>query len=195
MNQIVDTVSQYVQQFFHEHIKSELTYHNLAHTRNVVAHAKEMIQHYELSDTESDIIQIAAWFHDIGYLTSGAYEHEKVGVEIMRRFIADYTIASADVEQIAGCIMATKIPTTPKTLLEEILCDADAYHLGTNEFFEADEAVKKEFAQSTEVSDFDWNMMTLRFLERHSYFTDYCKERLNIGKEANMGILRIKIYL
>ena len=38
------------------------------------------------------------------------------------------------IDAIASCIMATKLPRNPKNLLEEIICDADTYHLGTKDF-------------------------------------------------------------
>jgi len=195
MDSVVHATYIYVQWLFTIYKKPELTYHNFNHTCSMVMHAREMIQYYDLSDENSMIIQVAAWFHDTGYLISGPYEHERTGVEIMKGFFGGTDTNSFIVEQIADCIMATKMPTAPKNLLEEILCDADSYHLGTDQFFEADEAVKQEFKQANEVSDQVWNMMTLRFLEEHSFFTDYCKQRLNTGKEANIEMLRLRINL
>ncbi|MFZ6024468.1 MAG: hypothetical protein ACOYVG_08460 [Bacteroidota bacterium] len=90
-----------------------------------------MIQYYGLSDEESRIIQVTAWFHDTGYLISGSYEHERTGVEIIKGFFGGTDTSSFIVERISECIMATKMPTAPKNLLEEILCKANTYHLGT----------------------------------------------------------------
>ena len=43
-----------------------------------------------------------------------------------------------------ACILATKLPQMPDGLLQEMLCDADLYHLGTLDFFACDVLMKKE---------------------------------------------------
>ena len=40
--------------------------------------------------------------------------------------------------------MATKFPRDPKNLLEQIICDADTYHLGTEEFEEMNKRMLEE---------------------------------------------------
>jgi hypothetical protein len=44
---------------------------------------------------------------------------------------------------LESCICATKLPQRPKSLLEEIVCDADKYNLGTENFLKSDELLKK----------------------------------------------------
>jgi predicted metal-dependent HD superfamily phosphohydrolase len=190
MDTVVHAVAAYVKQLFAEYEKNELAYHNFAHTLNVVRRSNEMTTHYGLSGENRRVVLVAAWFHDSGYLVSGAYEHEKASVEIMKQFLAPTDIISKTVEQVAGCIMATKIPPNPQNLLEEIVCDADTYHLGTHEFLMSNETVKREFQQAKQVTDEEWNKMTLDFLEHHLFYTDYCKQRLNQGKLVNIKMLR-----
>ena len=36
--------------------------------------------------------------------------------------------------EIREIILATKLPVSPQTLLQAIICDADTFHLGTDEF-------------------------------------------------------------
>lgn len=193
MDTIIEQVSDYVQGLFDEFIKPEQTYHNLMHTRRVVNHSIEMIQYYQLSADESRIIQVAAWFHDVGHLFVGMYGHERVSVEKMRGFLTRTDIDSNHIELIAGCIMCTRLPSNPNRLLEKILCDADTYHLGTQEFWESDKAVKRELQLSGETILDNWDKRTLHFLEQHQFYTAYCQQRLNAGKQANIQILRTRI--
>lgn len=87
MDIIVQKVSVYVQNLFDEYFKPELTYHNLAHTQKVVRRANEIAQYYELSADDSRVVLVAAWFHDVGYLTSGIHEHETNSVAFMKLFL------------------------------------------------------------------------------------------------------------
>ncbi len=92
-------------------------------------------------------------------------------------------------DAIVGCIMATKIPQGPETLLEKIICDADTYHLGTKDFIDTDSSVKKELQSRINLSLDDWDSKTLNMLIKHTYFTSYCQEQLSKGKQENIAIV------
>jgi hypothetical protein len=83
----------------------------------------------------------------------------------------------------------------PKTLLEQIVKDADTYHLGTPEFKKTNKQVRKEVSQDEDnpIKKVDWDVRTLEFMEKHKYYTSYCKELLEKGKEENIQKLRQKI--
>lgn len=97
------------------------------------------------------------------------------------------------INQIAACIMSTKLPSNPENLLQMILCDADTYHLGTEEFWQSDSAIKKEFEMMMGTIIDDWDKKTLSFLNGHQYFTGYCKNLLTKGKMENIKRLSQKI--
>ncbi|OQP60198.1 hypothetical protein A3860_34540 [Niastella vici] len=110
-------------------------------------------------------IFIAAWFHDTGYLFAGRYEHEQKGVEIMRELLIKLTRDSELIDEIEDCIMATKMPRNPKNILEEIICDADTYHLGTEHFI----ITTKQFMEETKLSSvsFDKELFDKQTLNMH----------------------------
>jgi hypothetical protein len=97
------------------------------------------------------------------------------------------------IQIVEGCIMATKRSTTPANLLQQILSDADTYHLGTKEFKRTNKQVRKEILLDREMSKEEYDIKTLEFLENHKYYTSYCIELLNKGKEENIERLRQKI--
>jgi hypothetical protein len=41
--------------------------------------ARQIGQHYQLTDADLMIVVVAAWFHDIGYLQGGVDGHEEAG--------------------------------------------------------------------------------------------------------------------
>jgi predicted metal-dependent HD superfamily phosphohydrolase len=186
-------VKAHVLNLFDAHAKPELTYHNLHHTQQVVAYAGQIAAAYTLPAEELFILTVAAWFHDTGHLFTTMELHEEKSVELMKEFLHKEAIDTALTNKIAQCIMATKYPPHPATLLEEIICDADTYHFGTPDFIMTDEQVKKEMMLCTHRYFITWDKDTLQLLEKHVFFTAYCREKLAEGKQANIRYLQSKI--
>jgi len=90
------------------------------------------------------------------------------------------------VELIAQCILATKFPSSPRLYLEHIMCDADTYDFGTPYFRETEFLVKKEIEMRTGKLPVNWTAESIRLLQHHRYYTDYCQQLLNKGKEENI---------
>lgn len=192
-NKLHKKIEEYVTGLFEQMHAPSLAFHNLEHTQNVVKHTQEIAGHYKVSENEMLILFTAAWFHDTGHLFTEPAKHEEVSCEIMKKFMKDYVEDSKTIESIEGCIMATKMPRDPKNLLEEIICDADTYHLGTKEFKKnnsnAFEEGKLRFNETDVVK---FNESTLKMLENHQFYTSYCKELLNKRKKKNIKKLKKK---
>jgi hypothetical protein len=92
------------------------------------------------------------------------------------------------VATIRRCILATKMPSHPTDLFEQILCDADTYHLGTDQFMQSDPLVHKEMIlRFGPMTDESWRQKTLAFMRQHVFFTDYCQTLLNKKKQENIA--------
>ncbi len=184
---------QYVTALFNEHIKPGLVFHNLQHTISVVERTKEIAGHYYLSENDMLAVYIAAWFHDTGYLFTEPQHHEEKSVELMQEFMQQHSPSVKLTDTIAACIMATRPPHNHDSLLKEIICDADTYHLGTSEFKETNKKVWEEFnANGTTVSKEAWDIKTIELLENHQFYTKYCNDLLEKGKKKNMKKLKKK---
>ena len=191
-NNIYKLVEQHVTNLF-ESNKSKLFYHSLDHTQETVKRAEEIAAHYKLSEKEMLAVYIAAWFHDTGRIFTGPENHEEKSVELMKSFMQINCPETELIQIIEGCILATKRSTIPANLLQQILSDADTYHLGTKEFKRTNKQVRKEISMDREISKEEYDIKTLEFLENHKYYTSYCIELLNKGKEENIKKLRHKI--
>ena len=187
------TIKDYVTALFQLNPIEKLLYHNLEHTRNVVDHANEIALFYELDEEQLFIIRASAWFHDVGYLFTKPVEHEPESVRIMKEFIPGIISTPAVVEKIAECILATKKFADPVSLAEKIIRDADTYHFGTIEFRRTDPLIKKEIELLTGAVPKDWIHHSLTMLRNHEFYTSYCKERLDAGKEQNIAWLQSKL--
>lgn len=185
-------VEEHVIKLFNELQPPQLVYHNLLHTKNVVQRSREIAEHFELSDREMFIINLASWFHDTGYLFVKPSDHEEKSVLLMHEFADKHQIPEDITAEVASCIMATRMPQQPQTLLEEIICDADTYHFGTKEFkFNnklAGEEMRQQQLQNFSRSAFDESTITM--LKDHSFFTSYAKDLLNSSKKKNIKKLK-----
>jgi predicted metal-dependent HD superfamily phosphohydrolase len=185
-------VAVYVRRLYKQNQTPVLLYHNIEHTKTVVKRTYEIAANYILDGTEMFILFAAAWFHDTGHLFVKPLHHERRSVSIMKDFLKT-KIDKQIMDAIAGCIMATKMPHHPKTLKEEIICDADTFNLGTREFIYTDMQLKKEFELRNNIPVNGWEESTLNMLVQHTYFTPYCRRLLNKGKQKNIEIVSKRI--
>lgn len=174
--------------------RPELLYHNLVHTREVVEAVQLMHGFYQLSSEEDLAVQVAAWWHDVGYLYGPPENHEARSAEKAREFLTDLNAGESIIVKVEACIMATRMPQKPTGLMEEVICDADLFHLGTTAFKENSKMLRREIEliNGTPMKGSDWRFSTLNLLERHHYFTGFAQERLNEGKKKNLDELKAK---
>jgi predicted metal-dependent HD superfamily phosphohydrolase len=181
------------QSIFQTQKDKSFVYHNLTHTQGVVKAASEIANHYQLNEKDFFIVTTAAWFHDAGYFTDYS-NHERKGADIASTFLRSLNIEEEIIQAIANCIMATKMPQNPKNKLEEIVCDADLYHLGTDLFSEKNKLMRREIEtkKGIVIGKDEWRKGTIRLFESHHYFTDYCQLLLNDRKKQMLDKLKNK---
>jgi predicted metal-dependent HD superfamily phosphohydrolase len=191
---ILEQARHYVKTFFDTHVNENLYYHNRYHTEKVVETATMIAQHYQLNDRDFFIVNLAAMFHDIGYLTGGAPGHEERGAGMAEAFLAGTGVEPGVAAAIRQCILATQLPQRPNGLLDEIVCDADLFHFGTDEFSERNKLMRKETeaVRQKKISKEEWRRGTIRLLEAHHYHTDYCRLLLDGKKQENLAKLKTK---
>jgi predicted metal-dependent HD superfamily phosphohydrolase len=190
---IIEKAENFVRTFVAEHQNLNIVYHRLMHTENVVAAAIEIAHHYNLSERDCFICTTAAWFHDIGYYEN-TLNHEQIGAKKAGEFLVSNGVDEETTSAIKSCILATKIPQSPTSLLEEIVCDADLYHLGTADFLFHDKLMRKETEAlyHLQPDKKEWYKGTVLLLEKHHYHTKYCNDLLNKKKKQNLEKLKKK---
>jgi predicted metal-dependent HD superfamily phosphohydrolase len=182
----------YVELFLKENLSNGIYYHDLEHTQEVVDASKEIGIASNLSNDELETVLIAAWFHDTGYY-KGMKDHEANSRDVADKFLKQEGAGKEKIDAVGGCIMATKIPQNPSNLMEEVLCDADLYHVSTREFFKKSELLRKEFSLvfPDEIQLDEWFKNSIKFLKNHSFFTSYAKEKLLPAKKENLKKLKV----
>jgi predicted metal-dependent HD superfamily phosphohydrolase len=190
---LLKKVQHYALDSFEQSGIGALTYHNQRHTESVVAHATDIANHYQLGERDFFIVAASAWLHDLGYSTD-RHGHEEKGAEAAGDFLQGLDLPVADIDAVKGCILATKIPQDPHNLLEEIVCDADLFNLGTSHFSETNRMMRKEMEEAgdSRISKNEWRNKTIRFLEQHQYHSNYARQLLNDQKSVNLEQLKKK---
>jgi len=188
LNQIAD----YVKLFFIQHDDPRLYYHNIDHTRDMAEKANLIATHYNLDAHDRFIVSASAWFHDVGYLVIEPPFHEMKGAEIADDFLRHAGVREDLILAIRQCILSTKMPQSPVTELEKIICDADLFHLGKNDFWERSKILRKETEAliGRKISGSEWRQKTIELMEKHEYHTDYCRELLGPTKMLNLEFLK-----
>lgn len=181
----------YVLSLLKERTSFQNKYHSLAHTQKVVEAAIEIGIGERLSPEEMEMIQIAAWFHDLGYIETSS-GHEEIGAMHASNFLIEENYPSEKIDLIVNCILATKVPQNPKSKMEKILCDADLSHIGRNNFFEMNDKFRSEFEshRGRKLTEIEWLTTTIDFITRHRFFTDYSINNFTEQKLKNIKLLQ-----
>lgn len=173
------------------HLSPDLTYHDYWHTSQGVMTAVVTLAALEnVSNYETGLLRVAAAFHDIGFLDTYG-DHERAGVVRMRQTLPQFGFSPSEINAIAGMILATRLPQTPKNRLEAILADADLDVLGRDDFFSRNEKLRFELASfSITYAKREWMENQYQFLRQHRYFTNGATKKREKGKQANMQQLK-----
>lgn len=158
-------------------LSDRLVYHGVHHTLDVLKMAAELCEREGVGEHDQVLVKTAALFHDAGFIKNKHAGHEAEGCILVRETLPKFGYATADIDCVCNMIMATKIPQSPNTLLEEILCDADLDYLGRDDFFAIGETLFEELQSYQLIGDEQsWNRLQVSFLNAHQFYTRTNKE-------------------
>jgi predicted metal-dependent HD superfamily phosphohydrolase len=164
------------------------SYHNMKHTQSVVDAVEEIGRASHLSEEEIETVLIAAWFHDTGY-RKDYHNHEEVAVENATKLLTEWGAPIKKIQEVKGLIEATRMPQSPKNILEKVLCDADLHHLGDKGIMDCSNDLRSEFETVKNLkfeTDAEWVQFNLDFFQQHKYFTAYGQTVLEDRKRKNI---------
>jgi predicted metal-dependent HD superfamily phosphohydrolase len=192
--QILADARHYVTEIFMNKVKPQFVFHNLDHTEAVAEACSQMGDYYQLGDEDRFVLMLSAWFHDTGYSAGKAEGHEEVSVQIATQFLQQHNVSETLQQRITSCIRATHMPQSPITQVEKILCDADLWHLATDDFKAMNQLLKQERENllGHKISKKEWRKGNIKFLQEHKYFTDYAQQYLQAKKQENLLALTRK---
>lgn len=171
-------------------LSKDLHYHGVHHTLDALNTCGIYLKNNKINAHDAKLLRLGVLLHDIGF-TETTIEHEKKSAEIADRLLTEYGFSAEDKAVIEGLILSTKIPQQPKTLLEKIICDVDLDYLGRADFYAISNQLFQELKALDVLDDFDdWNKLQIRFLEAHSYHTDFAIQNRQPEKELRIAELK-----
>lgn len=174
-------------------LPNHLSYHSIEHIEDVYNAAEQIGKQEGVSDYEMKLLLTAAWYHDAGFL-KGAKDHEEESCRIAQAALPGYGYSAREISLISGMIMATRIPQTPHTKLEEIMADADLDYLGRDDFFTIGDKLFNELSMFGFLDTEDeWNNLQVRFLEKHHFFTQTAINTRQAKKEKHLQEIKAKL--
>ncbi|MEO7982497.1 MAG: Pycsar system effector family protein [Bacteroidota bacterium] len=191
---LVKAAKEQVTVLLSDKLSKSIRFHTLQHTQEVVAACEVLADYQQIPEDDRFALLLAAWFHDTGYTGGKAKDHETLSIQLVTDFLNANSVEEEIRSRVIGCINATRIPQCPQSNLEQIMCDADLFHLGTNDFKEKSRLLREEFGEFSgmDISKKDWRKSNIRFLEEHKYFTTYAQEKLQPVKEQYLIELKQK---
>jgi HD-GYP domain-containing protein (c-di-GMP phosphodiesterase class II) len=192
--QILAAARQHVTEILTHQLPATLVFHNLDHTEGVAEACSVIADQSSLSDDDRFVLMISAWFHDTGYTSGHAEGHEELSIQIATRFLQEHQVDESLIQRVTSSIQSTRMPQSPITQVEKILCDADLMHLATQDFKAMNQLLKQERENliGQKIPRKEWRKNNIQFLSSHKYFTEYGQQVLEPQKQGNLNELRKK---
>lgn len=190
--ELIEKAEAFVSKYMRKHDNPKLLYHNLAHTQNIVSVTSQIAKQYSLDETEFFIVTAASWFLFIGYYKDLLHPND-ASTKLAEEFFKDSGVPEETIESIKECILAPANTSAPTNLLASIICDADSFYLGTENFSDFNKLKRKEYRllNNVSVDKNEWKRRTIQMLETHQYYSDYGKA-LDSCKQEHLEKLKKK---
>lgn len=183
---LIQDTERFVQAYFEANVPAKFVFHDFEHTVQTVGAVRILGEGFRLEDREMLLLQLATWFHDLGY-AQGPEDHEERSCDIARHFLQE-KLPAEDIEIVLACIRATKMPQQPSSILEQIICDADLSHLGMDIYWKRTGKLRQEFVltRGRVMGEDEWLDFELNFMLTHEYHTVVAQEMFNKRKAKNI---------
>jgi predicted metal-dependent HD superfamily phosphohydrolase len=144
-----------------------LDYHNYEHAKAVRKEAKFYGIMESRSPEEIFLLESAGLTHD-AIMIPGRKDNEELTVTLVRPLLYNVGYTQPQIETVSELVLVTNMPTKPKNILENIICDSDLDYLGTQDYFEVSERFRKELG----MSEANYAALQIKFLGNHKYYTE-----------------------
>lgn len=178
-----------------DRLSPEYTYHNFAHTQKVVAYTRELTGALQVPEKDALALELAAWFHDVGYV-EGAPGHEEKSVLFFTQFALKNELDQDLISEVTGLIRATNLSLQPKTPNEEIIRDADCAHFGSVDFALVSEQLRQELCNTgiKSLTSRQWlEGNRVAFTTWHQFYTSYARKNWEPQRQKNLEEVNRKL--
>ena len=181
----------HVRRHFARHMPKHLHFHDLEHTLSVTRTAVGIGQAMHFTPAEMGLLEMAALFHDTGYAHAYA-GHEEHSARLAEAFLAKHGMPKRIIAVVRAAILATRLAARPRTVLQQVLRDADSAKAGQADFEEKSMRLRRELetVRKAPLDSTAWHAENLAYLEAHRFYTAYARRRYGPQKRLNLQGLR-----
>jgi len=187
---VVDAAREFAVNKLTSSLPPQISFHDFNHTQTVVSVSLEIGKSEGISENELRLLEIAAWFHDLGY-PQQVEGHERIGASMAHEFLSEYNADPAEISVVEKIILSTEMKKSPDNLLEKIIRDADMAHLGMDNAKERSLFLKdeKEAMLGLKYSDEEWLQVNYDFYKDHRYNTKTAREKFGSKKKTYIDLM------
>lgn len=179
LEKILLLTKEQVQALFEKENTEHLYFHDYKHTATVAENCRKAAQIISLNREKALLLEIAAWFHDVGYIYT-YQQHEKKSIELMQQFLEKHSIKKESIAQIEAMIAATEVGVKATTFLGLLLKEIDLSYGATQNFKQRGDDLRKEWSININktYSEGAWKQLQFDFINQLSFESDYGKTYL-----------------
>ena len=191
MENLISETEKFAVELLNNKLDNKFVYHNLAHTQRVVEKANELAELAQINELEKKYLLLTAWLHDVGY-TVTIDNHENESVKIATAFLTEQGCKKEAIDIVCSLILATKLSHEPTNKLEKIIRDADCAHIGSKNYIDISELLRKEWELTCgkTLTEAEWLTESISFLStKHRFYTNEASSIWDKGKGKNLSQL------
>ena len=160
-------------------------YHGWLHTKSVYDAVCYLGRLENIEDDDFENLKISALYHDTGYATGKADNHEYESAAIAHRELRSFGVSERNIQKICKLIASTIPGNRPSGILEEIMHDADYEYIGRDYYPYVSELLRREKGILHSV----WRREQISFLEKHHFITSSAMYLFDNQKAINYRVL------
>ena len=183
----------YVRDYYANHFNENYTFHHFNRAVNIVRNCDALAVSMNLGKQELKIAHLAAWFLELGY--NEDYRHYQArSVKLAKDYFRVKKLDDDLIERIEDCILSTRVPQQPVSVISQLVCDASMYHLAEKDALQQADALRAEYAAiaQKEFSDEEWVDENIRIISNHFYFTRSARDLFLKRKEKTLAAFQAK---
>lgn len=138
---------------YDEYLNDKRHYHDIRHIVSIINKIQEVSKQYNLSEDDTVILHLIAWYHDIIYKV-GSLSNEVDSANLFGEHFASKKDSKFD--KVIDGILSTKSHSDCNFFTSSIFCDLDLHELGTDKYSANAEYIKKEALYVMDANEFHY---------------------------------------
>ena len=178
----------FVKDLLQRSLPEGMVFHDWEHTNQVRKAVRQLTKEFELSKTDRLDLELAAIFHDVGFIET-YQDHETASQRIAEEYLRARHFPETRINRVLELIGSTRDGHAPQNLAERILRDADISHTGEKGYRARAERLRQERNQflGKDVDVAQWHAANAKFLDGRDFHTPEAERIWGKRKRKNLA--------